>query len=89
MRLSELVGKQIINLYDGGRLGTVGESDLVIDLESGQIRSLILPSRSNLVSFWGDQQQMIIPWEAVRKVGTEVIIVDIDQTNLRSRKHLL
>lgn len=89
MRLSELVGKQIINLYDGGILGTVGESDLVVDLESGQIQSLILPGRSNLVSFWGDQQQMIIPWDAVKKIGTEVIIVDLDQTSLRTRKHLL
>ncbi|MDH7479467.1 MAG: YlmC/YmxH family sporulation protein [Syntrophomonadaceae bacterium] len=89
MRLSELVGKQIINLYDGGKMGTVGESDLVIDLESGQIQSLILPGRTNLISFWGDQQQMVIPWEAVKKIGTEVIIVELDQTNLRTRKHLL
>ncbi|NLK52218.1 MAG: YlmC/YmxH family sporulation protein [Syntrophomonadaceae bacterium] len=89
MRLSELIGKEIVNLYDGGRLGTVGDSDLVIDLASGRVESLILPGRHTLLSFWGDQQQMIIPWEAVKKIGSEVIIVDLDQTNLRGRRYLL
>lgn len=37
MRLSELVGKHIVNIYDGARLGTVGDSDLVIDTETGKL----------------------------------------------------
>ncbi|MGI6648255.1 MAG: YlmC/YmxH family sporulation protein [Bacillota bacterium] len=89
MRMSELIGKEIINLYDGGRLGTVGESDLVIDLESGRVQSLVLPSKTNILSFWGDQQQMIIPWEAVKKIGSEVIIVELDRTNLRGKRYML
>jgi len=89
MRMSELVGKEIINFYDGGRLGTVGESDLVIDLDSGRVQSLILPGKTNLLSFWGDQQQMVIPWEAVKKIGAEVIIVELDRTNLRGRRYML
>ena len=47
MRLSDLVGKEIINIFDGMRLGTIGDSDIVIDPESGEVVSIVLPGRSN------------------------------------------
>lgn len=89
MKMSELAGKEIINLYDGGRLGTIGESDLIVDIDSGRVESLVLPCKNSLLSFWGDQQQIVIPWQAMKKIGTEVIIVELDQTNLKGRRYLL
>mgnify|MGYP000660477056 CR=1 FL=1 len=89
MRLAELTGKEIVNLADGARLGMVGESDLVIDAQTGRVLSIILPRRGNFLSFWVERQQLVIPWEAVRRIGKEVIIVDIDQANLNFRRHLL
>jgi YlmC/YmxH family sporulation protein len=80
VRLSELVGKEIINLYDGTRLGTIGDSDLMIDPDNGTIESIILPQRSSLITFWSDRREMTVPWETVKRVGGEVIIVDLDQT---------
>jgi YlmC/YmxH family sporulation protein len=80
MRFSELEGKEIINLYDGGRLGTIGESDMIIDPESGEIESIIIPGRSNFLNLWTDRQEMVVPWKTLKKVGSEVIIVDLDQT---------
>lgn len=81
MRLAELVGKEIVNIRDGARLGVVGESDLTIDAESGQVQSIILPRRANLLTIWMDRQQLVIPWEAVKKIGSEVIVVELDRTN--------
>lgn len=89
MRMIELAGKEIVNVYDGARLGVVGESDLVIDPESGQINAIIIPRRSNLINFWADKQQMIIPWESIKKIGHDLIIVDLDQTNLNFRKYMV
>ncbi|MGB9803575.1 MAG: YlmC/YmxH family sporulation protein [Desulfofundulus sp.] len=89
MRLTELAGKEIVNIYDGARLGIVGESDVAIDIETGQVQSIILPRRGNFISFWFDRQQLVIPWEAVRKIGSEVIIVDLDQANLSLRRYAL
>ncbi|GAB4257397.1 MULTISPECIES: YlmC/YmxH family sporulation protein [Thermincola] len=80
MRLSDLEGKEIININDGSRLGVIGEADLIIDPRTGLIQSIILPQKNNLISFWVDKQNIIIPWEAVRKIGQEVIIVDLDST---------
>lgn len=80
LRLSDLEGKEVINLVDGMRLGVIGEADLVIDIHSGEIQSIILPRRNNIFSLWADRQHMIIPWQAVKKIGSEVIIVELDHT---------
>lgn len=87
MRLGELVGKEIVNINNGARLGVVGESDVTIDVETGAICSIILPRRSNFINMWVDKQQMIIPWESIRKIGEEVIIVEIDQANPLFQKY--
>lgn len=81
MRLGELMGKEIVNIYNGARLGVVGESDLAFDVDSGEIRSIIVPRKNGFFNLWMDRQQLIIPWDAVRKVGAEVIIVELDQTS--------
>lgn len=86
MRLSELIGKHIVNIYDGARLGTVAESDLVIHTETGEIDSIILPNRSNILSIWMDKSSLTIPWESVKKIGREVIIVDLDQSHMRLKR---
>lgn len=87
MRLGELVGKEIVNINNGARLGIVGESDVTIDIESGTVVSIILPRRTNFVTMWMDKQQMIIPWDSIRKIGEEVIIVEIDQCTPPLRKY--
>ncbi|ATW24215.1 YlmC/YmxH family sporulation protein [Candidatus Formimonas warabiya] len=81
MKLSELIGKKIVNVYDGGILGTVGDSDLVIDPFSGDIESIILPNKSSVFNLWFQKQQLIIPWASIKKVGSEVIVVDIDESH--------
>ncbi len=80
LRLSDLEGKEVINMVDGMRLGVIGEADLVIDIHSGEIHSIILPRRNNVFNLWADRQHMIIPWQAIKKIGNEVIIVELDHT---------
>lgn len=81
MLMSDLVGKEIVNLTDGAKLGSVGETDLVISPETGQIESLILPNRGYLGGlFGGERDYLVIPWPAVKKIGSEVIIVDMGES---------
>lgn len=75
MRLSELAGKRIINLYDGEIIGTAGESDLLIDSSSGLITEIIIPPGRGPAA---SRRPLTIPWAAVRKIGPEVIVVDIE-----------
>lgn len=83
MRLNELVGKEMVNLYDGIRMGTVGDSDMLIDQETGKVISIILPNKGNMLNFWADRQKLVIPWETIKKIGKEVIVVELDETHIR------
>lgn len=73
MRMSELASKDIINLTNGGKLGALGDSDLVINPETGEIEAIIVPQRGRL----NRGQRIEIPWSAIRRVGPEVMIVDM------------
>ncbi|TDA68907.1 MAG: YlmC/YmxH family sporulation protein [Clostridia bacterium] len=80
MRFSELIGKEIINIYDGTRMGHMMASDLIIDPQTGMIVALVVPARG--WSVLGGRQNLTIPWEAVKKVGLEVLVVDLDQNQV-------
>ena len=80
IRLSELEGKEVINLVDGARLGVIGEADMLIDVHTGEIHSIALPQRNTFLNLWADRQNMIIPWQAIKRIGNEVIIVELDHT---------
>ncbi|MBN6185776.1 YlmC/YmxH family sporulation protein [Aneurinibacillus sp. BA2021] len=74
MRYSELGGKEIIDLDNGERMGVVGQADMIIDGVSGKIQSIILPNGS-LLGLGRKKEEVMIPWKAIRKVGSEMIIV--------------
>lgn len=79
MRLSELGEKEVVNLNSGGRLGILADSDLVIDEESGRILSLLVPDRRFSLKLFGvEKNAMEIPWNAIRKIGYDMIIVELD-----------
>jgi len=80
LRMSDLEGKEVINMVDGARLGVIGEADMVVDCHTGEIQSIILPRRNNLFSLWMDRQHIIIPWQSIKKIGNEVVIVELDGT---------
>lgn len=80
MRLSELMGKRIVNIYDGDILGLVGDSDLVVDPGNGRIEAILLPCRGEGTRrFTTEKRILTIPWSSVCKIGTEVIVVDLER----------
>lgn len=81
MRLSELAGKKIVNLRDGEILGDIGDADLLIDEVSGDVISILLPVRTTFFNRWFDRSYLTIDWSAVKKIGTEIMVVDLDPSN--------
>ena len=73
-RVSELRYKEIINVSDGSRYGWVG--DVEVDLDSGQVRSLVVPGRLRLFGLLGREEDRVFPWEAVRRFGADTILVE-------------
>ena len=74
-RVSELRNKDVINSVDGKRLGFI--RDIELDLRDGRIRSLILPGESKIWRLFGRAEEIIIEWPQIRKIGTDVILVEL------------
>lgn len=84
-RVGELRCKEVINVLDGSRYGYVGDAE--VDLESGQIRALIVPGRLRLFGLLGREPERIFPWSAVRRFGEDIILVEEEAlTSQRRRK---
>lgn len=75
MRISELQSKDVVNVEDGKRLGTIG--DMEIDLDSGLIRSIVIPAQGRFFGMVSSGQDYIIAWNQIVKIGTDVILVDL------------
>lgn len=76
MRFNKLSGKEIVSLPDCERLGFLGDCDLLIENETGKIKSLIVPEGKTSLSFFIERRYIEIPWERVKKVGNDMIIID-------------
>ena len=67
--------KEVINITDGKRLGFV--QDVTADLESGVITSIIVPGNTKLFNMFSGNNDIIIPWQNIRCIGDDVILVEI------------
>lgn len=75
MKTSDLRQREVINIIDGKRLGFI--SDLDIDLEKGVIRAIIVPAQNKVFSLFSRTGDYVIPWEYIKKIGSDVILVEI------------
>lgn len=72
-RVFDMGYKEVINLADGARLGYVGDVD--IELESGRVTALIIPGRLRFFGLLGREDDYVIPWESIEKIGEDIILV--------------
>jgi len=75
VRASDLRLRDVVNMLDGSRLGLI--SDFEMDLEMGTVTALIVPGPGRFLGFLGKETEYFIPWERIRKIGTDVILVDM------------
>jgi len=88
MRLSNLCGKEVINLSDGARLGTIGECELMFDEQTGKILSIVLPNKSGLFNIFSDVRIINVPWNTLKRVGDEVLIVELNTASERRIRYM-
>ncbi|MDP2872647.1 MAG: YlmC/YmxH family sporulation protein [Bacillota bacterium] len=75
VRISDLRTREIVNTIDGKRLGAI--SDLEIDLASGRVTALIVPGEGRFFGIFGRDEEYVIPWNRIKKIGTDVILVEV------------
>ena len=76
MRISDLRLLDVVNVKDGRRLGPI--KDLDLDLDLGVVKGVIVqgPSRNRGLFGGGKSDDVIVPWDRVKKIGVDVILVD-------------
>lgn len=76
-RITDLRCKEVINLCDGARLGYVG--DVEIDTVCGRVVALVVPGRCRFFGLFGREEDYVIPWECIDKIGDDIILVRHDR----------
>ena len=70
MRLSELQTKEIVNIKDGKRIGTI--IDVIVEA-NGSISKLVLEEKRGR-KFQREESE--IKWSSIIKIGDDIILVD-------------
>ena len=73
-RIAELRYKEVISVEDGSRFGYVG--DMEVDMDTGQVRALVVPGRRRFFGLLGREEDKYIPWSAVRRFGEDITLVE-------------
>ncbi|MGE6631314.1 YlmC/YmxH family sporulation protein [Bacillus sp. NPDC077027] len=73
MSISEFQIKDVVDVSSGKKLGTIGDID--INVTSGKIQAIIIGGTGRVMGFFGKEEEMIVPWRNIVKIGEDVILV--------------
>ena len=76
MRISDFQNKDVVNIKNGNRLGNI--IDIDIDMISGNINKVIIYNKKSIFSVF-KQEELEISWSSIKKVGDDVILIDLNE----------
>ncbi|WP_294759129.1 YlmC/YmxH family sporulation protein [uncultured Gemmiger sp.] len=76
MTLHDLAEKDVIRIQNGENLGRI--DDILFDEGNGRIQSVLLRGRGRMLGLLGYDDDLLLPWESIRRIGADVVIVDAD-----------
>ncbi len=75
VRTTQLHCKEVICIADGRRLGFV--TDVELEVPEGHVIAIIVPGPCRFLGMFGRRDDYVIPWRCIRKIGPDIILVDI------------
>jgi len=69
--INNLRTMEVIDIESGMKLGYI--RDFEIDCDEYKIKSIILPSQRT--TWFGKSDSIEIPWESIKKIGVDVVLV--------------
>ena len=83
-RVTQLRYKEVIDISNGSRFGYV--SDIEVDWKEGKVCSLVVPGRLRWFGLLGREEDLIVPFEAVKRFGEDIILVDSSRIGVRRKR---
>ncbi len=83
MTLYELCQHDVISVSTGANLGKV--DDLSFDDKTASVLGIVMYGRLKLFGLLGREEDTVIPWQDIRKIGSDVILVETKE-KMVSRK---
>lgn len=83
LRIFDLQKKEVINEKDCKRLGYV--ADVEFDIHTCCIEALIIPGEGKICGLFGREEEFVIPCKCVKKIGEDIIIVCVDEDEIRKK----
>ena len=74
VKFSDLQCAEVICLSDGRRLGYV--ADVLVEVPEGRVCAIVVPGQSRSVPFLGAREDYIIPWDCIRRIGADIVLVE-------------
>ena len=84
-RIDELKNKQVVCVKNGCVLGLV--SDIELDTQNGTLTSIIIFGRFKFLGLLGKEEDIISPWEDIKVIGEETVLVNTDPPLFLSDKN--
>ena len=75
----ELRAKEVVNICDGKKMGNI--IDLIFDCNCARITGLVVPGEKTLLNFFKTSNDIFIPYNRIRKIGTDIILVELTPVN--------
>ncbi len=75
VKLSDLRTREVINVLDGKKLGSI--IDIELDIERGRVVALVLPGQGKGWSVFSKREEIIVYWDKIVRIGKDVILVEV------------
>jgi YlmC/YmxH family sporulation protein len=74
LKLSDIREKEVINLFNGQRMGYI--TDFEINLENGTLTGIVLSGESKVMSFFTKANDIYVEWSKIIKIGNDTILIN-------------
>ena len=81
-RVTDLHCKEVICISDGRRLGFI--CDVEVEIPSGNVLAIVVPGPGRLLGVIGPRDDYIIPWNCIKRIGPDIVLVDAKPETCRS-----
>ena len=83
-RFSDFRYKEVISVKTGCRLGYVCDAEF--QSPEGRITALIVPGKARYFGVLGREEDYILPWECISRVGDDIILVESEHGIRRGKR---